>query len=134
MTISALSKVAVGDVGITDRSAAEIGRDFMTLLVAQLRMQDPLEPLSGAEFMGQLVQLQSLAELTQIRTALGELAGAQPLGPAVALVGRSVEWLDPVTGQRLSGTVRRLQLQSDGSCALVVGEGQVPLRQVVAVS
>lgn len=132
MMVSSVTK-ATGVAGITGEGAAQLGSDFMTLLVAQLRMQDPLEPLNGSEFMNQLVQLQSLAELTQIRSALGELCGSQALGPALGLVGRTIEWLDLTTGRRLSGVVSRLEPQPNGSCALVVGDARVGLAQVLTI-
>ena len=84
--------------------------------------------------MAQLVQLQSLAELTQMRQALANGAGAGTLGSMVGLVGRRVEWLDAATGDRFAGVVSRVELRRDGGCVLVVGGEQVDLRQVVAVS
>lgn len=133
MMVSSVTK-ATGVAGITGESAAQLGSDFMTLLVAQLKMQDPLEPLNGSEFINQLVQLQSLAELSQIRSALGAMSGVQALEPAIGLVGRNIEWLDATTGERLSGVVSRLEVQTDGTCALVVGDAQVALSQVLTVS
>ncbi len=46
------------------------GDSFLTLLVAQLKAQNPLEPLDPNEFMGQLVQFNSLEQLIQIRQIL----------------------------------------------------------------
>ena len=128
------SVTAAKGTPITGETAQQIGGDFMTLLVAQLQNQDPLEPMDGSEFMSQLVQLQSLAELTQIRAGLGELGGGWGLGRMVGLVGRNVEWLDTGTGGRLMGVVSRIEAGTDGSCALVVNGTRVGLDQVVAVS
>ncbi len=43
---------------------------FMQLLVAQLKSQDPISPMDPTQFVGQLVDLNSLSELTKIRTLL----------------------------------------------------------------
>ena len=52
----------------------EVDRDtFMTLLVAQLKNQDPLAPQDGAQFVAQLAQFNSLDQLMQINTRLGQL-------------------------------------------------------------
>lgn len=46
---------------------------FMTLLVTQLKHQDPLEPQDGAQFVAQLAQFNSLDQLIGIKQSLGEL-------------------------------------------------------------
>jgi flagellar basal-body rod modification protein FlgD len=53
------------------RSDAEKQKSqFLTLLVAQLKGQNPLDPKDGTEFVSQLAQFSSLEELINIRTAL----------------------------------------------------------------
>lgn len=44
--------------------------DFLTLLVAQLENQDPLQPMDNAEFVAQLTQFSSLEQLIAIREAI----------------------------------------------------------------
>ena len=46
---------------------------FLKLLVAQLKGQNPLDPKDGSEFISQLAQFSSLEELINIRTALENL-------------------------------------------------------------
>src|SRR3954464_7167148 len=43
---------------------------FLQLLVAQLKGQNPLDPKDGTEFVSQLAQFSSLEELINIRTSL----------------------------------------------------------------
>ena len=43
---------------------------FLKLLVAQLKGQNPLDPKDGTEFVAQLAQFSSLEELVNIRTVL----------------------------------------------------------------
>ncbi len=43
---------------------------FLQLLVAQLKGQNPLDPLDGTQFVSQLAQFSSLEELTSIHAAL----------------------------------------------------------------
>lgn len=44
--------------------------DFMTLLVVQIKAQDPLNPMDPNQMMQQLVEFNSLEQLIQIRQAL----------------------------------------------------------------
>lgn len=48
---------------------------FMSLLVAQLKNQDPLQPQDGTEFVAQLTQFNSLDQLTGIHESLDQLSG-----------------------------------------------------------
>jgi flagellar basal-body rod modification protein FlgD len=49
---------------------------FMTLLVAQLKNQDPLAPQDGAQFVAQLAQFNSLDQLVNIRQSMDQLVAA----------------------------------------------------------
>ena len=49
---------------------------FLKLLIAQLKGQNPLDPKDGAEFVAQLAQFSSLEELINIRTTLESFAKA----------------------------------------------------------
>jgi flagellar basal-body rod modification protein FlgD len=55
-----------------------MGREeFTRLLIAQLKNQDPLEPLSATEFMNQLTQLSNLEQLIEVKTRLEGLDSLQ---------------------------------------------------------
>jgi flagellar basal-body rod modification protein FlgD len=64
-------------------SAAGSGSErdmFMTLLVAQLKNQDPLAPQDGAQFVAQLAQFNSLDQLVGIRQSMDQLVAAMQQG------------------------------------------------------
>lgn len=46
---------------------------FMTLLVTQLKNQDPLEPQDGTQFVTQLAQFNSLDQLIGIKQSVDQL-------------------------------------------------------------
>ncbi len=50
---------------------------FLTLLIAQLKHQDPLEPQQGAEFVAQLAQFNALEQLTSINNGINQLLHLQ---------------------------------------------------------
>jgi flagellar basal-body rod modification protein FlgD len=49
---------------------------FLQLLVAQLKEQDPLNPMDGSQFVTQLAQFSSLEQLVSIRTDLDSMSKA----------------------------------------------------------
>jgi flagellar basal-body rod modification protein FlgD len=54
------------------KSADQVNQtDFMTLLVTQLKNQDPLNPMDSQQFAVQLAQFSQLEQLTQINQKLG---------------------------------------------------------------
>jgi flagellar basal-body rod modification protein FlgD len=73
---------------------ARLGKDdFLKLLVAQLKNQNPLNPLSNDQLISQSTQFSTLEELQNIRKGMDTVAGASggsAVASATALVGRSV--------------------------------------------
>lgn len=54
-----------------------LGRDaFLTMLVAQLKNQDPLNPMQGSDFSAQLAQFSSLEQLFNVNDNLETLKGS----------------------------------------------------------
>ena len=69
--------------------------EFMQLLLAQLRHQNPLEPMGDSEMLSQFAQLNALDELKAIAGSLESIGDRSQLGDAIALVGRQVEVRTP---------------------------------------
>jgi len=58
------------------RNSGLSGDTFLTLLIAQLRSQNPFQPMDPMEFVNQLVQFNLLDQTIRIRLALESQAGA----------------------------------------------------------
>lgn len=73
---------------------SDLGKDeFLTLLVAQLQHQDPLNPMDDKDFTAQLANFSSLEQLTDINSGIQALtaqAGTQDMRTAVSYIGRDV--------------------------------------------
>lgn len=50
--------------------------EFLTLLVAQLKNQDPMNPTDSAQFMGELAQFSTLQEVIGVHQDLNSLLSA----------------------------------------------------------
>lgn len=82
MNINAISGENTASSSSTSAAASSSSeRDvFMTLLVAQLKNQDPLAPQDGAQFVAQLAQFNSLDQLVGIRQSIDQLVAAMQQG------------------------------------------------------
>ncbi len=136
-TASAAS-TAGGLAGATGN--ADLGRDeFLQLLVAQLRNQDPTSPQQGHEFAAQLAQFSSVEQLTHIDASISaqaellagltnaltglqtgqsdmasELSGRIDLQAATGLIGQTVEVANGAIAWSGEGTADvSLRLPSD---------------------
>lgn len=75
-------------------------QEFLQLLVAQMRNQDPVNPMDGAEFASQLAQFNSVEQLISVNQGLDQLAMSQDLmgssltnSMAASLTGKDVRAL-----------------------------------------
>src|SRR5438128_12290169 len=59
---------------VPQNKAEQQKSQFLQLLVAQLKGQNPLDPKDGTEFVSQLAQFSSLEELINIRTTLDTIS------------------------------------------------------------
>jgi len=67
--------------------------DFLQLLVAQIKTQDPLNPMDGTQFTAQLAQFSSLEQLYNVNTNLTALQNAQAAitnTQALGYIGKTV--------------------------------------------
>lgn len=71
MTVMSVSEVYSQASTPTSQDSSVMGKDdFLTLLVAQLQHQDPLNPAESTEFTAQLAQFSSLEQLQNIDASL----------------------------------------------------------------
>jgi len=124
-------------------AAALDQQDFLTLMVEQLRNQNPLEPQDGSEYFAQLVQFDTLETMRTMSEAIESLVAVSELANASVLVGRAVRAEiprdpDPETGfprdaEVVEGVVERVTLGPSGTLAFVDGR-PLPFRDIVEVS
>lgn len=91
-TLSSLSGTAASSTASATRD--RLGqKDFLELMLAQVRNQDPLKPLDGAQFIGQLAQFSTVTGIEEMGVSLKSLAESlrsDRMLAGAALVGREV--------------------------------------------
>jgi flagellar basal-body rod modification protein FlgD len=89
---------------------------FLQLLVAEMKNQDPTNPMDTSQYMSQFAQLSSVEQAMQTNTKLDSLLSSQSLSQADGLIGKTVSFTDS-TGATFSGKVASISINSDGSVA-----------------
>jgi flagellar basal-body rod modification protein FlgD len=114
------------------KTGGELGKDdFMKLLVAQLRYQDPSSPADPSQFMAQTAQFTMLEKLTNLDDAQQQLVAAQMQFGASNLVGKTVSYTG-ADGKQATGVVSAVTFTGSNP-TLKVGNTDVPLSSVKEV-
>jgi len=104
----------------------ELGQDaFMKLLLAQLKYQDPLSPMEDRDFIAQLAQFSSLAQMQELNQSISELAAVQSLSNAAAFMGKTVSGINEA-GESVTG-VAEAAIMREGKVYLRVGDEDLPI-------
>ena len=95
MAIYGLENVASkgGQTSATSNNNIMGKDDFLQLLVAQLKAQDPLNPMDSTAFTAQLAQFSSLEQLQNINLSLGTIGTSQAVmtsSQAVGFIGKTI--------------------------------------------
>jgi len=110
-----------------------IGQDqFLQLLIAQLKNQDPLSPVDNSQFITQLASLNTVQGLQDLNASFGQQLKLQQLTEGANLIGKTISYLPANATESKSGKVGSVEVQN-GSFVLQVGTDQVTLDQIQSV-
>lgn len=115
------------------RSSAISQDEFIKLFLAQLRYQDPLQPLNNEEFLAQLAQFASLAQTKKTNQGINNLVAMNSATQSIELLEKQVELIgDEMT---VAGTVSAVNFTPAGPrLTVTTADGNVltdvPLSQV----
>ena len=101
----------------------QMGKDvFLQLLVAQMRYQDPGNPVDSSQMMSQTATFSQVEKLEQLVNQNASMLVLQESATAGALVGRTATYTD-TTGASRTGVVTAVQLASKQSEAVAIIDG-----------
>ena len=107
--------------------------DFLKLMVAQMKNQDPMNPADDKDNIAQMAQFSSLEQITNLASATQELATRMSLTQNVGLLGHDVTYTK-ADGTSGTGKVDGLDLTADGAATLsVAGQAGVDPTTVTSV-
>jgi flagellar basal-body rod modification protein FlgD len=120
----------------TTASASDIQLNYMTLLVTQLRNQNPLEPMDNQEMASQLAQFNQLQQLETLNTSFSGVLDLVQRSYASSLVGKEVSFdatLANGTTETVTGKVTEVTAGNGGDIVLTVGDRAVSLSGVTSI-
>jgi flagellar basal-body rod modification protein FlgD len=106
---------------------------FLQLLVAEMKNQDPTNPMDTSQYMSQFAQLSSVEQAMQTNNKLDALLSSQSLSQANGLIGKTVSFTDS-TGASFSGKVASVSINSDGSIATLDNGTKVAIGPGLTIS
>src|SRR5271157_2528441 len=124
MTVSAANPVASPAANTTSSAAAATTQslnynDFLTLLMAEMKNQDPTQPMDPSQMVSQLATVSEVGQSVQTNTNLASLLTATSLSQAEQLVGRTIT----SSNGSASGQVTSVSVTSSGAVA-TLADGQ----------
>lgn len=132
-SLNAAGSGAATSAGSTKSGTPAIGQaDFMKLLMAQLRNQNPLDPQNGAEFASQLAQFSSLDGINKLNQNFTSMLALQGLSQGANLIGKNVVYTKDADGNTARGTVNSVSL-INGQVHLAIGNATVSLNQIRSI-
>jgi flagellar basal-body rod modification protein FlgD len=121
-------------VGSSGSTPGSLGKDeFLKILVAQIRSQNPLEPMGDTEFIAQMAQFSALEQMMNIADAMNRLSGS--LGLWSSMIGKTIGWYDVKdddTVEVFTGIVDAIVVRN-GKLYAVSGNREVPVEDIVSV-
>lgn len=136
------SQLGAGGASIFSSAGAKFGDNpFLSLLVAEMRSQTPLEPVDNDSFMTQMASYSSMTEQKQLNDNLlrlldfqGALARLQGLSQSSALLGKEVTYVTGDDGKETkSGIVDSVYVDDHGAVKVKIGEEEIGLNQITGI-
>nr|WP_316652390.1 flagellar hook assembly protein FlgD [uncultured Gellertiella sp.] len=107
-----------------DKKAASLNyNNFLQLLIAQMKNQDPTAPMDATQQVAQLATFSQVEQSLKMNSNLENLIQAQGLGQAGSVIGKSVTSADGKT----AGIVKEVQINSDGVIATTTANDKITI-------
>ncbi len=111
-------------------SKAEVDyQSFLKLLVAQMKNQDPSNPMDSTQYVAQLAQFSTVEQSIQVNKKLTELLQISAVTQADSILGRTVTSADGAT----KGVVAQVKLATNGVIAVLENGKEVAMQSGVTV-
>lgn len=133
MQITSTNSVTGGTTTSTSQasSSSTLGYDqFLTLLVAEMKNQDPTKPMDPTQTVSQLASFSSVEQAVKANAMLESILNSSALSQAGSLIGKTVTSADG----SISGVVASVTLSDSSQTATLADGRTVALTSGITVS
>jgi flagellar basal-body rod modification protein FlgD len=105
--------------------------EFLQLLIAELKNQDPTQPSDPTQYMSQLASFSQVEQQVQTNTSLSAMLTSSSLSQADSVIGKTLTSADGST----SGTIASVTIGSNGAATATTTDGkQITLGSGITIS
>lgn len=104
--------------------------NFLKLLMAQMKNQNPTDPMKSTEYMGQLATFSQVEQSVNMNSKLDALLASSAMSQGGNLIGQTITSAD----QKTTGTVTSVQMTKNGLLAHLDTGEDVPYEAGMTVS
>ncbi|MBB4040778.1 flagellar basal-body rod modification protein FlgD [Microvirga flocculans] len=131
MNVNSVTNALASQRSAASASPSTVSYDnFLKLLMAQLKNQDPTEPMKSTDYMAQLATFSQVEQAVKGNAKLDALLSSSALSQADSVIGRTVTTADG----KVTGKVDSVMITSEGAVAQLAGGARVLLGPGIVVS
>jgi flagellar basal-body rod modification protein FlgD len=131
--MSSVSSTASSTASVNGAGGAMGEQQFLTLLVAQLKNQDPMKPMDNTAFVSQLAQFSALQQEQANGATQTSLLTNDQTARAEGMVGRTVGYSATAGGATTNDLVMGATNTSSGVQLLMQSGASIPLSSITTV-
>lgn len=131
MTVSGVNGVGtMSNTPSTQQPKANVDyQSFLKLLVAQMRHQDPTNPMDPTQYVTQLATFSQVEQSVQMNTKLADILATSQLSQASSVIGKELTSADG----SITGVVKEVKLYIDGIVATLTNGKEILVQPGVKV-
>jgi len=128
MTVSPTSPVPSSSANAVPTPTVDYNQ-FLTLLIAEIKNQDPSQPMDPTQSVTQLATISGVQQSMQANVTLSSLLTSSSLSQAELLIGQTITSADGST----SGQVASVSVGASGAIATLTNGSQITLANGVSI-
>jgi flagellar basal-body rod modification protein FlgD len=123
----------MSDGATSIKNAAQQQVDYLSLLITQMKNQDPMNPMDNAQMSMQLAQFSQLQQTEQLNTSFKDVLQTTQMNYGESLIGRQITYVPDGGSTPRTTQVTGMSLQ-DGQVVLQADKATVAVKDVPGLS